>query len=281
MSIKITSDSTCDLTPEYINNNNIGIVSLYINKGGETFRDNIDIFPEDMFLHTESTGNICSTSALNPADYTKLFSELSPLHEAVIHINIGSKFSACHQSAAIAAAEYPNVYTVDSCNLSSGQGHLVALAVEMANTGMDPVVICDRLREFAGRVEASFLLDRLDYMSKGGRCSSVTALGANLLKLKPCIEVADGKMRVGKKYRGALDKCIREYVKDRLCGRDDIIYERIFITHTTSDKYFTQVARDAVNLYADFSEVTETRAGCTISGHCGPNTLGILFIRSK
>lgn len=123
------------------------------------------------------------------------------------------------------------------------------------------------------------MLDRLDYMRKGGRCSAVTALGANLLKLKPCIEVKDGRMSVGKKYRGTFEKCIRQYAEERLRGREDLQKDMVFITHTPTAENVVQAVREAVASSADFAETFETSAGCTISCHCGPSTLGVLFIR--
>ena len=159
---------------------------------------------------------------------------------------------------------------------------MVCEAVKMAEAGeLGPEEIAESLRELTSRVDASFLLDRLDYMVKGGRCSMVAALGANLLKLKPYIEVVDGKMRVGKKYRGSFEKCILEYVKDKLQGRDDLVLERIFITHTPVQAGLVEKVRAAIIQYAPFAEIIETEAGCTISCHCGPGTLGILFIRAK
>jgi DegV family protein with EDD domain len=216
------------------------------------------------------------------ADYAQLFSRLLADHDAVIHINISAEFSSCYQNACAAASDFPNkVFVVDSRNLSTGHGHVVCQAVEMKNQGLPPQEIAENLRVLTDRVEASFLLDRLDYMVKGGRCSSVVALGANLLHLKPCIEVADGKMRVGKKYRGKFDKAILDYVRDRLSGRDDLCYDRIFITHTPVADGLVEKVRAAIQECAPFTEIVETQAGCTISCHCGPGTLGILFLRSK
>ena len=158
---------------------------------------------------------------------------------------------------------------------------MVLEAARLAGELEDLDVICDRLREFTGRVEASFVLKRLDYMAKGGRCSSATALGANLLNLRPCIEVKNGKMAVVKKYRGSYDKCLVSYIKDRLDGREDLVRDRIFLTHTTMQEKDLTAARSAVEQYGGFREVLETTAGCTISCHCGPDTLGVLFIRKQ
>lgn len=136
-----------------------------------------------------------------------------------------------------------------------------------------------RLNDLTARVDASFILDHLDYMKKGGRCSAAAAFGANLFNIKPCIAVIDGKMDVVKKYRGSFEKCLREYVRDRLAGRDDLVLDRIFITHTPVDDGIVPLVREEIAKYAKFEQVIETTAGCTISCHCGPHTLGILFIR--
>lgn len=281
MSIKITSDSTSDLSPELLERYDITLLPLYVSVGEDTFRDGVDVKPDDLFAYVERSGTLPSTAAVNVADYEKRFAEFAADHEAVIHITISSDFSSCYQNACIAAEEFDNVYVVDSRNLSTGHGHVVMEAALAAERGMSAPDIVDYLNDLAGRVEASFILDRLDYMVKGGRCSMVTALGANLLKLKPCIEVVDGKMKVVKKYRGAFSKVLQDYVRDRLDGRDDVIYDRIFITHTPCPDGTVEAVREAIGRYAKFTDVIETTAGCTISCHCGPNTLGILFIRGR
>ncbi len=281
MNIRITSDSTCDLSPDYLQAHRVELLPLYTMKGGETFRDGVDIHPQDIFDHVAAGGDLCSTAANNISDYQALFARLLPECDAIIHIDISADFSSCYQNACVAASELPNVYVVDSRNLSSGHGHIVCEAVNMAEEGkLSPQEIVDRLNELTSRVEASFLLDRLDYMVKGGRCSMVVALGANLLHLKPCIEVIDGKMKVVKKYRGSYEKCILNYVKDRLQNRDNLVYERIFITHTPVADGLVDKVRAAIQECAPFTDIIETQAGCTVSCHCGPGTLGILFIRA-
>ena len=281
MNIRITSDSTCDLSPDYLQAHRVELLPLYTMKGGETFRDGVDIHPQDIFDHVAAGGDLCSTAANNVSDYQALFARLLPECDAIIHIDISADFSSCYQNACVAASELPNVYVVDSRNLSSGHGHIVCEAVNMAEEGkLSPQEIVDRLNELTSRVEASFLLDRLDYMVKGGRCSMVVALGANLLHLKPCIEVIDGKMKVVKKYRGSYEKCILNYVKDRLQNRDGLVYERIFITHTPVADGLVDKVRAAIQECAPFTDIIETQAGCTVSCHCGPGTLGILFIRA-
>lgn len=279
MKIKISSDSTCDLSKEYVEAHNVGILPLVVVKDGESFRDGVDITPEVIFAHVNGGGALCSTSAANVNDYMELFEEYKKEYDAVIHINIGSGFSSSYQNARLAAEDFENVYVVDSMNLSTGHGLVVVEAVKMAEAGMEPEKIYEALNDLAPRVEASFVLDRLDYMVKGGRCSSVAALGASLLQLKPCIEVVDGKMGVCKKYRGSYEKALGNYVKDRLKDREDIEMERIFVTHTETPQEVVESVKATVKEYKNFEIMEETVAGCTVSCHCGPNTLGVLFIR--
>ena len=168
---------------------------------------------------------------------------------------------------------------IDSKNLSTGQGLVVLKACALAKTASSLDALAEELRAFTGKVEASFLVDKLDYLVKGGRCSSVAALGANLLNLKPCIEVRDGKMIVVKKYRGKYDKCLASYVKERLADRDDLDRDILFVTQTVvSDACYAGVMA-AVKEHGNFAHVYETTAGCTVSCHCGPGTLGVLFVR--
>ena len=149
----------------------------------------------------------------------------------------------------------------------------------MASQGMKPQEIFEELQAVVPKVEASFVIDRLDYLAKGGRCSSITAQSARILRLKPCINVIDGKMTVGRKYRGSFEKALQVYVRDRLENRNDIDYSRIFITHPSCEPETVDLVRETIQQYGDFQEIVETRAGCTVSNHCGPYTLGILFKR--
>ena len=281
MSIKITSDSTCDLSPELLARYSVSITPLYVTMGDKTCRDGVDAHPADLFDYVSKTGDLPSTAAVNIADYHDFFAPLAREHEAVIHVNISSDFSSCHQNARLAAEEFDNVYVVDSRNLSSGHGLVVIEAALAAQRGTSAQEIVELLAGVTDRVEASFVIDKLDYLVKGGRCSSAAALGANLLKLKPCVDVVSGQMKVGKKYRGAFQKILPEYVKDRLSGREDLCRDRIFVTHTNCDPEVVAMVKAEVAKYTSFAEVLETTAGATIASHCGPNTLGILFVRSK
>ena len=277
MSIKITATSTCDLPSELVERYQITIVPLYVSFGGGTYRDGVEAGPEDIFRHVEGGGALPSTAAVNIADYQTLFAGLSPKYDAVLHITIGSEFSCCFQNAQVAAEDYDNVYVVDSQNLTAGQGLLVLEAAEAAERGESIQDILSMLDGLIPRVDTTFVVDKLDYLAKGGRCSSVVALGANLLKLKPCINLVDGKMSVGKKYRGAFDKVLPDYVRDQLGGKD-VRTNRIIIVHTRCDSAIPAAVEQVVREYG-FQEVIHTVAGSTISCHCGPNTLGILFLR--
>lgn len=282
MNIKITADSTCDLSRQQIADNRIHIVPLSVNKADRSYKDGVNITPADIFAHVDAGGALCTTAAVNIGEYDAVFQAYAADYDAVVHITISSEFSACYQNACIAAQNYANVFVVDSRNLSTGHGLVVMEACRLAKTCESPEALCQALRELTGRIEASFLLNRLDYMVKGGRCSSVMALGANLLHLKPCIEVIDGRMQVVKKYRGSFDKCLAAYVKERLDGRQDVLDPSLlFITHTPVEDTAMAAVRAAVTEFGRFHEVVETEAGCTVTCHCGPGTLGILFIRKK
>lgn len=278
--IKITADSTCDLSPEILKAMDITLVPLHILVEDKDFRDGVDITPADIFRYVDEEGKTCKTAAVNAYEYERLFAELAPEYEAVIHINIGSGFSACHQNATLAARGFANVYVVDSQNLCTGSGHVVYEAALMAKDHLEPKEICRRLETMIPKIDASFVIDCLDYLYKGGRCSGLEAVGARILQIKPCIEVIEGKMKVGKKYRGVFESCLGHYVRDRLRNMEEIDDSRVFITHTTAcpPQAIARV-REIVRSYANFAEIIETTAGCTISCHCGPNTLGIFYER--
>ena len=279
MNIKIISDSTCDLSKELLEQHNIALMPLTIVKDGKEFRDNVTITPAEIFAHVAAGGDLCTTAAINMTEYADIFAQYANEYDGVLHINISSDFSSCYQNACLAADEFENVRVVDSRNLSTGHGLVVLKAVELAKTCQDMDDLKAQLDDFTSKVEASFLLSRLDYMVKGGRCSAVVALGANLLNLKPCIEVKNGKMSVVKKYRGNFDKCLASYIKDRLSGRDDLDKGTLFVTRTPiSDECFNAVS-NTVAQYNDFDNTYWTEAGCTVSCHCGPGCLGVLFVR--
>ena len=278
--IKITTDSTCDLSEQLLEQHNISVIPLGIVKGERLYRDGLDIRPADIAAHVDAGGDITKTNAVNIADYETLFREHIEKYDAIIHLNIGSGFSSCYQNAKLAAEEVPEVYVFNSENLSIGHGVLVLAAAEAAEAGKSVGEILNLLEDLAGRIEMSFVLDRLDYMKKGGRCSAVTALGTNLLKLHPCIEVIDGKMSVTKKYRGSAEKAVADYIRDRLEGRTDLDFSRIIVVDTNEDDQLASVARTYLEQDGRFREIVELKAGCTIFSHCGPNVLGLMVMRT-
>ena len=279
MNIKIISDSTCDLSQELLEKYDITLMPLTIVKEGKEYKDGVNLTPAEIFEHVANGGALCSTAAINMSEYADLFAKYASDFDGVLHVNISSEFSSCYQNARLAADEFENVRVVDSRNLSTGHGLVVLKAVELSKTCQNMDELKQQLDEFTSKVEASFLLSRLDYMVKGGRCSAVVALGANLLNLKPCIEVKNGKMSVVKKYRGNFDKALASYVKDRLSGRDDLDKGTLFVTRTPVDAACLDAVKNAVDQYGDFENTYWTEAGCTVSCHCGPGCLGVLFVR--
>ncbi|MBO4903309.1 MAG: DegV family protein [Lachnospiraceae bacterium] len=277
----ISADSTCDLSREQIEENRIGIIPLHIELGGEEHVDGVDIVPDDIYAYVDGGGELAKTAAVNPDEYGTYFEKWAAEYDFVIHINISADFSSCYQNACIAAEDHDNVYVVDSRNLSTGHGLVVMEACRLAAEGKGAEEIVAYLNDLTGRVEASFILEHLSYLRKGGRCSSIAALGANMLRLRPCIEVKDGKMGVGKKYRGNFVHCLRDYVRDQIEGREDLDLTRIFVTHTKMPDETVAAAVETIHELQPFTEVCETMASCTISTHCGPGTIGVLFIRKE
>lgn len=279
--IIITCDSTCDLSPELYEKYEIKPVPLGTILGEEMRRDGVDVTPLEIFDYVGKTGVLPKTSAVSVSEYTDVFKPYVDEGAEIVHINISSKFSSCYQNACIAAEELGHVYPIDSRNLSTGSGHLAIKARELANEGLSASEIADKLNEMKEKLDVSFVLQTLDYLQKGGRCSGVTAFGANLLKIRPEIVVSEGTMIVGKKYRGAMEKSILDYVRGRLEDRTDIDTSRIFITHSHVPDDIVKKVRSLVKELQPFEDenILETYAGCTVSCHCGPNCLGVLFFK--
>ncbi|MER1999530.1 MAG: DegV family protein [Lysinibacillus sp.] len=275
--IKITADSTCDLNKEILQDLKISLIPLHILVEEEDFLDGVHIKPKDIFEYVGAQGKSCSTAAINSFEYEQFFKPLAEQYEAVIHINLSHHLSSCYQNAKIAAQNFDNVYIIDSLNLSTGSGHLVYEAALLAQQKLTAQEIVARIESLKANIRASFVIDKMDYLKKGGRCTSLEAFGATLLKIKPSIEVVDGKMSVGKKYRGNFKSVLEKYVNDQLASIEKINPSCIFITHSHCSPSTVQKVRQQIESYNHFDQIIETTAGCTISTHCGPNTLGILF----
>lgn len=278
MRIKIVTDSACDLPQELQAKYEIGVLPLHIQKGDTSFLDMIEITPEDIFEYGDQTGRLCSTSSINVAEFVDAFAKYSEEYDAVICINIGSQFSSCYQNAVIASAGFPHVYIVDSQNLSSGEALIVLEAARLAEEGLNPEAICTTLAETVKRTDSSFLLSRLDYMKKGGRCSAVASLGANLLQLKPCIEVQNGKMQVWKKFRGSMEKALEQYIQERLSLYAPTQPLQVIMVFHPEDKFFLDGVRDALRANGRSVELWEASYGCTVACHCGPGTVGVMIL---
>ncbi len=277
--IVISADSTVDLSSELIEKHGIKISPMIVTLGDENHLDGIDIKTQDLFDYTHSTGKLAKTAAQSTDYFINYFNSLTADGSAVIHFTVSGSMSSSFNFASLAATECENVYVIDSQNLSTGIALLVLKAAELADSGMGAEDIYNEICAARGRVDASFVIDTLEFLHKGGRCSTVAMLGANVLKLKPCIEVTDGAMTVGKKYRGKIEGAFKDYVHDRLKNIDDIELDRIFVTHTCGDSPVVGEICELVSSIAPFKEVLCTQAGCTIAAHCGPGTLGILYMK--
>ena len=276
MKIHFSADSTCDVSPEFLARYPVEILPLAVELEGKFYRDGVDLTPDTIISRVNAGAALPKTSAINVEEYREAFTRALETSDAVIHFNISSDFSSCHQNACI-AAEGLNVWCIDSRNLSTGITMLLAEGFDRAEAGMEPEQIAHELRARVDKVDVSFIVDRLDYLYKGGRCSALAMLGANVLHIRPCIEVKDGKMGVSRKYRGSYERCLKQYIADRMRTKDDVKPRRIFLTHTGVAAQAVQAVREMVLQEVPFAEVYEVRAGCSITSHCGENTFGIIM----
>lgn len=277
--IKITADSTCDLSSDILEKLNISLIPLHILLGEEDYLDGLNIKQHQIFDYFNQEGKLCRTAAINTFEYEQFFQQFINEYDAVVHICLGKQFSSCFQNASLAAANFNNVYVINSDNLSTGSGHLVYEAAMLAQNGCQAAEIVATVESMKVNVRASFVVDKMDYLREGGRCTSLEAFGASILKIKPSIEVIEGKMSVGKKYRGSFQNCLEKYVHDQLGDLSIINPKRIFITHSSCPPEIVSKVRTLIEQTGHFEEVIETTAGATISTHCGPNTLGILYLQ--
>ena len=279
--VYITSDSTCDLTPELLERFQIKTVPLHVLLGEENYLDGVDFTPEMIYERYAKDKTLPRTSAVSPQEFTDFFTPLVEAGYEVVFMGISSGLSATYQNAVIAAQDLPGVYPVDTLKLTTGVGEMLLAACQMRYEGKDAATIAQAMVDLIPKVNVSFVIDTLEYMWKGGRCTGVTAFGANLLNLKPCIEMREGKLEVCKKYRGNIQKVYEKYIAERLGGKE-VNPNYIFIT--TSDDPSPELAqrlegavRKAV---PQVKEVFFTRTGCTVTSHCGSGTMGVLFLEA-
>ena len=276
--VVITADSTVDLSPELVERFQIKVIPLTIVLGDESFLDGVHFTPIDMYKRYHEDGTLPKTSAPGVQEFLDFFTPLVEAGNEVVHLDISAELSNSYNAARLAAADLEGVYVVDSRMLSTGVGLLAIEGAECRDQGMTAWQIARHLESLTGKVETSFVLDTLEFMHKGGRCSAVAALDANLLKLKPALEMKDGKLGVYKKYRGSIEHVYKQYITDRLKNKA-IRPGHIFLTE--SGEIDPAVVDELEKLVLELSgcrEVHHTLAGCTVSSHCGPKTLGVLFI---
>ena len=279
--VLILSDSTSDLSPELIEKYGIKIIPLGVNVGGKEYIDGVDINPDMIYENYEKTGQLPKTAAGNIAAFSDVFEKYTSEGYSIVVFTISGEMSSTQSNARIAASDFDNVYVVDTRNLSTGGGLLVLTAAQLAEQGKSAKEIADECTRLTSYVDASFVIDSLEFLHKGGRCSALAALGANLLQLKPCITVKDGKMGVSKKYRGKFASVLPLYIADRMGDASDINIDKVFVTHAGCDSEIIDICVNKVKEIAPEANVMITRAGCTVSSHCGRNTLGVLFIRKS
>ena len=278
MKIAISLETTCDLTKELIDKNGFKIIPFHITLGERTLVDG-EITTEEMFAYVDETGTLPKTNAINEFEYTEHFEELKKEFDAIVHISLSSGISSSCANAMRAAQNVENVFVVDSMSLSTGIGLLALYAKELVDQGLDAQTIAQKVQARTSGVQASFVLERLDYLHKGGRCNLFSLLGATILKIRPRIVVKNGKMSSDKKHKGSIEKAVKKYCDGVIEDFNTPDLDKVFITYTTASEEMLEAARSAVK-ERGFKNIYETRAGGTIASHCGANTLGILYFNN-
>ncbi len=276
MKIAISAETTIDLTKELVKEFDIKIVPFSIQLGDKSVLDG-EITTDDIISFVNESDELAKTSAVNEYAYTEHFSKILESYDAIIHFSLSSKMSLACTNAINAAKQFKNVYVVDTLSLSTGIALLALYAKRLADNGEEAQVIYEKCIKRIPSVQASFELKRLDYLYKGGRCSSLTYFGANLLKIRPQIIVKDGKMVTGKKYRGNFNHIVKNYCRDVLEEYNTPDLTEAFLTYTTADEDVLETAKNAL-IERGFKRIHITRAGGTITSHCGEDCLGILYI---
>ena len=281
MKIIVTTDSTSDLPKEIAKERNIEVMPLLVNLEDDTFEDGVNITNEDIFSFVDKTGELPKTGARSSEHYKEFFTGAMKKYgaDALIHIALSSEISSSCQNAIVASQELDNVKVIDSRSLSSGCGLLALKAADKIDEGIDFEDFCKQIENLTKNVQASFVIDKLNYLYKGGRCSAVAMFGANILRIKPKIKLSDGKMGVDKKYMGKFENVVATYIIDIFKEYTDIDKTRVFVTFTSENEEVNKKI-DAILKEKGFKEIIFNFAGSTIASHCGRNTLGVLFINN-
>ncbi len=278
--IILSADRTCDIGPELQEKFSVNLISYPITLEDKKYMDSVDLFPDEMYESFRRTGNLPKTSAINPAEYTDYFKPWVDEGYEVIHFTLSSAITSSYKSCVLAASELPGVYVIDSRNVSSAIALLIIEAGERIAAGMDAKQIVDEVSALRDKSHCSFVLETLEFMKAGGRCSGAAALAAGVLGLKASIEVDNktGELHAGKKYRGTMDKVLSQYVSDQLGKYGDINPKNVYITHSGVPEERLALVKKQVEETGIFENIYISRASCTISTHCGPGTLGVLFL---
>ena len=275
MRIAVSVESTSDLSKESLKENDIKVIPYHITLGDKTFKDG-ELSTQELFAFADKNKILPKTNAINEFEYTEYFEELRKDYDAVIHICLSSGLSSSCANAKRASQNVEGVYVVDSLSLSTGIGLLTLYACDLVKQGVEASEIAKKLEQRLTKLQVSFVIERLDYLYKGGRCNALSLLGANILKIRPRIVVSNGKMGSDKKYRGAMEKVVSKYCHEVLEEFNTPSLDTVFITYTTATEEMVAVAKQALK-EKGFKNIYETTAGCTIASHCGAHTLGILY----
>lgn len=273
----ISADSTLDMPEELLKKYDIRVIPSYVTMGDQTVDDWPDLTQKELLDYVRASGQLAKTSAANPDDYEKWFRKLTAEGRPVIHVAKSGGVSSCYQNACMAAQEVGNVWVVDSKSLAGGTSLTILAALKTDLE--DPAAVAGYMEAYRERIDGSFIIETVEFLHKGGRCSTVAALGANILKLRPEIVFEDGMMHVGKKYRGVYRKCVYEFLNDQLAKLDRYETNLVYMTHTVQDPAFLDELKAYVREKTGCGELIEYPACSAISTHCGPNTFGLFFVR--
>lgn len=282
--IKIISDSTCDLSKDLIEKYDIAILPLHVHLGEEEYQDGVTITPDEIYTWADANEATPKTSAASMLEVIEMFEPYIKNGNEIISFSISSGMSANNNVMRLAVEDLEaenQIHVIDSANLSTGIGLLIIEAAIMAKEGKSAREIVERIEELKPLVSASFVVDTLTYLHRGGRCSSIAALAGGMLKLHPKIVVENGKLDANKKYRGRMNSAIMSYVKDMEESLKTAKKDRVFITHSGCDESILEEVYSYLDSLHVFDEILTTRAGSVISSHCGPGTLGVLFIKGE
>lgn len=276
MSVVISSETSCDLPKEFIERLNIKILPYHIHVGDEMFIDG-ELSTAELFERADTLDTLPKTSAINESEFDEHFSKLKEEYDAVVHISLSSELTSATENARKVAQKYDNVFVIDSRTLSTGIGVLVIYAAELAQKGLDAAEIVKKVEERVPYVQCSSVIERLDYLYKGGRCNSLQYLGANLLRIRPRIMIKDGKIGNDKKYRGKIVNVLEQYCRELLTEYNNPDPKYMFVVYTTATPEMIDVAK---KVCAEFGikNIYEAQAGGTVASHCGAHTLGLMFL---